>query len=162
MELDRRTWCISLPWLRARRRRSGACAAAPISTRPDLEPRGTAGGLTMEGLGLLQEPLEPAPGEADFLELLDLTPPIRLRVVRELRALDEREDNRVLKTREDGADALEREGIAAEDKVLLWERHAGHRAGVRVGGESLSGVDGLVGEGVKLVAGEERRLDVTL
>ena len=88
MEMGR-TWCISLPSLRARRRRSGACAAAPISTRPDLEPRGTARGLTMEGLGLLQEPLEPAPGEADLLELLDLTPPIRLWIVRELSALDE-------------------------------------------------------------------------
>ena len=116
----------------------------------------------MEGLGLLQEPLEPAPGEADLLELLDLTPPIRLWIVRELSALDEREDNRVLKTRKDGTDALEREWIAAEDKILLWERHAGHRAGVGVGGEWLSGVGGLVGERMKLVAGEERRVDVTL
>lgn len=96
------------------------------------EERGNA--RTVERLGLLQEPLEPAAIEADVLELLDLAAAVGLGVVRELGALDEREDDGVLEAGEDGADAVERERVAADDEVLFGERHGSHTSCV---GESL-------------------------
>ena len=79
----------------------------------------------MEGLGLLEEPVEPAALEADVLELLDLAAAVGLGVVRELRALDELEEDRVLEALQHGADVVEREQRRGEVR----------REGVRHGGQ---------------------------
>lgn len=116
------TWCTVLPSLRTTNERT---TDSTLSNRPR---RTIAGALrTVEALRLFQEPLEPAAVEPDVLELLEYAAPVRLGVVRELRALDEREDDRVLEAREDCADAVERERVAAQDEVLLGKRDAGHR-----------------------------------
>lgn len=81
---------------------------------------------TLERLGLLYEPIKPATLEADGLELGECTALVRLRVVRELGAFDEGEDNRVLEPGKDTTDAVEVQWVTPERKV---EERGGHRRG---------------------------------
>lgn len=73
----------------------------------------------MEGLRLLQEPLKPAPLEPGLLQLLKLALAVYLGIVRELRALNEVEDDGVLEPVQDRPDAIKRERVGGEDEVLL-------------------------------------------
>lgn len=77
----------------------------------------------MEGLCLLQKPLKPTPFEADLLQLLELALAVYLGVMRELRALNEVEDNGILEPVQDRPNAIERERVCGEDEVLLGGRH---------------------------------------
>lgn len=67
---------------------------------------------TMEDLGLLQEPLEPAPVKLEFLEFRENTTLVNLGIVSELCSLDEREYDGVFEAGEDGPDPLEGERIS--------------------------------------------------
>lgn len=89
--------------------RALAGAASRQATRGTTPPKGR----TVERLDLLQKPLEPRAGEAGVDELGERGLLVHARVVRELGALDEREDDRVLEPGEHRADVVERERIAA-------------------------------------------------
>lgn len=74
---------------------------------------------TMESLCFLQEPFQPASFEPKLHQLPHASALVDFRVMRELRSLDQREDNGVLQTDQRGSDAIQGEGVPREHEILL-------------------------------------------
>ena len=77
----------------------------------------------MKRLCLLQEPIKHTPLEPDLLQLLESTLLVQPRIVRELGALNEGEDDSILKSDEDTTYLLEIQRIPGEGEVELRVRH---------------------------------------
>lgn len=77
----------------------------------------------MKSLCLLQEPIQHTPLEPDLFQLLESPLLVQSRIVRELGALNEREDNGILESNEDTAYLLEIQRVPGEGEVELRVRH---------------------------------------
>ena len=89
---------------------------------------------TVERLCFSKEPFEPTPLEIQLAELFETSLLVYLRVVGELSAFDETEDDCIFEPSQDGTDPVEGEGVPGEHIIglhgwLSWKKRGGRGRG---------------------------------